>query len=209
MRFLSLAFLLSLTTCSLADTIDVVGLFPGKAVLIVNGLTPKTYSVNNQITPDSKLISVSESDATIEIGGKQITIAIGQHVSRSPVNSNAKVTLQANNQGHFITNGQINGSSLRMLVDTGASVVSISAKDAINMGIDYKKGEIGLMNTANGQTTFWRVTLNSVKVGDIELNQVEGAVQESALPFALLGMSFLNRMQMQRDGEKMTLTKRF
>ena len=77
------------------------------------------------------------------------------------------------------------------------------------MGINYKSGQIGRVNTANGSVPVYRVRLDTVKVGSIELNQVDAVVQQAGLPFALLGMSFLNRMEMRRDGEKMTLTKRF
>jgi aspartyl protease family protein len=55
----------------------------------------------------------------------------------------------------------------------------------------------------------YQVTLDSVKVGNITLNQVDGLVQENGLPIILLGMSFLNRTEMRRDGEQMVLTKRF
>ena len=105
--------------------------------------------------------------------------------------------------------GQINGGTVRMLLDTGATMIGISAADAIRLGIDYKRGQPGMVNTANGTAPVYRVILNTVKVGDIELNQVEALVQETGLPFALLGMSFLNRTEMRREGEQMTLTKRF
>ena len=54
-----------------------------------------------------------------------------------------------------------------------------------------------------------RQILNTVKVGDIVLNQVDALVQENNLGFALLGMSFLKRTEMRREGEQMMLTKRF
>lgn len=105
--------------------------------------------------------------------------------------------------------GQINGGMIRMLLDTGATMIALSAADAVRLGIDYKKGQPGMVNTANGPAPVYKVTLNTVKVGDIELNQVEALVQEAGLPFALLGMSFLNRTEMRREGEHMTLTKRY
>ena len=66
------------------------------------------------------------------------------------------------------------------------------------------------LNTANGAAVGYRITLDSVRIGDISLNGVEAVVMEgNALPVALLGMTFLNRMEMRRDGQTMTLTKRF
>ena len=55
----------------------------------------------------------------------------------------------------------------------------------------------------------WRVTLDSVRVGDVTINGVDGLVQESDLPIVLLGMSFLSRTEMRNEGTTMTLKKRF
>lgn len=192
-----------------ATDVGVVGLFPGKAVLVINGGTPKTYSVGTSVSDSIKLIAVNPSTATLEISGKRQTIAIGEHVNRTTPSGPASVTLKADGRGHYMVQGQINGGSVRMLLDTGATMIALSAADAVRLGIDYRKGQPGMVNTANGAAPVYRVTLNTVKVGDIELNQVEALVQETGLPFALLGMSFLNRTEMQRQGEQMTLTKRF
>jgi aspartyl protease family protein len=96
-----------------------------------------------------------------------------------------------------------------MLVDTGATMVALSASDAVRLGIDYSKGQPGMVSTANGYAPVYRVKLDTVKIGNIELNQVDAVIQENGLPFALLGMSFLNRTEMRREGEQMTLTKRY
>ena len=80
---------------------------------------------------------------------------------------------------------------------------------AARLGIDYRKGQTGMVNTANGLAPVYRVQLNTVRIGDIELTQVDASVHESGLSFALLGMSFLNRTEMRREGQQMTLTKRY
>jgi aspartyl protease family protein len=201
--------LLASTGAAQSADIGVVGLFPGKAVLVVDGAAPKTYSAGNAVAAGIKLISVSQSAATIDINGKRQTIAIGEHINRTAPTGPASITLQADGRGHFTAQGQINGNTVRMLVDTGATMITLSAADAARLGIDYKKGQPGMVNTANGAAPVYRVQLNTVRIGDIELNQVEALVQESGLPFALLGMSFLNRTEMRREGEQMTLTKRY
>ena len=201
--------LLAVSAVHAAD-ISVVGLFPNKAVLVVDGGAPKTYSVGATITEGIRLVSASESSATIETNGKRQAIAIGDHVSRSGAsNGRVSVTLQADGRGHFVVPGQINGGTVRMLLDTGATMVAIPASDATRLGIDYRKGRVTYLNTANGAVPAYAVKLNTVKVGDIELNQVDAVVQEHGLPFILLGMTFLNRTEMHRDGEQMVLTKRF
>lgn len=192
-----------------AVDIDVVGLFPNKAVLVVNGGSPKTYSVGSIITDGVKLMSTDGSSATIEVNGKEQTIALGEHVNRGGSSSRASVTLQANDQGHYLAQGQINGGSVRMLLDTGATVIALPASEATRLGINYKNGRLGYMNTANGTVSTYQVMLNTVKVGDIELNQVNAVVLEQGLSIILLGMSFLNRTEMRREGEQMVLMKRF
>ncbi len=193
-----------------AADIGVVGLFPGKAVIVVDGNPPKIYAVGSSITDGVKLVAVDNVSATIETKGKREVLEMGQHTHRSGPSGNTSITLHADTLGHFKVQGQINGgSSVEMLVDTGASLIFMPASDAKRLGIDYKRGRIGHANTANGVITMFVIRLDSVKIGDIELNQVDAAIQEEGLPFTLLGMSFLNRMEMRRDGEQMVLTKRF
>jgi aspartyl protease family protein len=105
--------------------------------------------------------------------------------------------------------GQINGGTVRMLVDTGATMVALPASEALRLGVSYKSGRSGYVNTANGTVAAYIVKLDTVKVGDIELHQVDAVVQEQGLPIILLGMSFLNRTEMRREGEQMILSKRF
>lgn len=204
------ASLLFLSHAALAADISVVGLFPNKAVLVVDGAPPKTYSVGAAIGQGIRLVAADQSSATIEVNGKRQTIAMGEHVNRSPSSGGKQsVTLQADGQGHYVVNGQINGGSVRMLLDTGATLIALPASEATRLGIDYRKGTPGYVSTANGTAPAFRVKLNSVKVGDIEINQVDALVQEQGLPIILLGMSFLNRTEMRREGADMTLTKRF
>lgn len=192
-----------------AADVSVVGLFPNKAVLVIDGGKPKTYSVGSKIGDGIRLVAANQSGATIEINGKRETIALGEHVNRIASTGRSSVTLQADGSGHYVVQGQINGGSVRMLLDTGATLIAMPAADAVRLGINYKSGQVRYMNTANGVVPAYQVKLNTVKIGDIEINQVDAVVQEQGLPFILLGMSFLNRTEMRRDGEKMVLTKRF
>lgn len=205
-----LGLLISLFSLSaMATDISVVGVFPGKAVLVVDQKRPKTYSAGSQVAPGIKLVSVSRDSAVLQINGKRERIAMGQHVGTASHSNSGTVTLQADGRGHFVTHGQINGGMVRMLVDTGATMVSMPAVEAQRLGINYKRGRVIHVRTANGVTMGYLVKLDSVKVGDITLYQVNGLVQESGLPVTLLGMSFLNRTKMSRDGNAMTLEKRF
>ena len=119
------------------------------------------------------------------------------------------VVLAADTRGHFLAEGSINGGSMRFILDTGATAIALPAADAVRLGLDYRKGRPALIQTANGPAPAWRVKLDSVRVGGIELNNVDALVLEQGLDVALLGMTFLNRVDMQRSGETMTLRRRF
>lgn len=208
---LALAGCMAASGLSAAQSTDigVVGLFPGKAVLVVNGASPKTYAVGASVSDTVRLVAANETSATIETGGKRRTISIGEHVNSAAPRQGASVSIQADNRGHFSVRGQINGGGVQMLVDTGATLIALPASEALRLGIDYKKGSRLTLSTANGVVPAYLVRLDTVRVGDIELNQVDAVIQESGLPIILLGNSFLNRTDMRRDGTQMVLTKRF
>lgn len=204
----SLLFLLP--AAGWATEVNVIGLFPDKAVVVIDGGAPRVLSVGQKPVEGVTLISSDRESATLIIGGQKKTLRIGQHHSSAPISSARSTTLTADVQGHFVVDGQINGGAVRFLVDTGATVVSLASADANRLGIDYLKGQRGLMSTANGTAAAYHVKLDTVRVGDIIVNNVDAAVMEgNPMPFALLGMSFLRRMEMRREGETMVLIKRF
>ena len=205
------AVLLSaIPTAGWATEVGVIGLFPGKAVVVIDGGAPRVLTVGQKPVDGVSLVSTDRETATLLIDGQQKILRIGQHHGVAPAPAAQSATLTADAQGHFVVDGQINGGSVRFLVDTGATAVSLSASDAARLGIDYKKGQPGMMGTANGAAMAYRVKLDSVRVGDIVVNNVDAAVLEgSQMPFALLGMTFLNRMDMKRAGQTMVLIRRF
>jgi aspartyl protease family protein len=109
-----------------------------------------------------------------------------------------------------VTTGVVNGVSLRFIVDTGATSVVLSSGDARAAGINYLSGARTQTQTANGVIPVYAIKLDTLRVGDIVVNNVDAIVIEGGkLPMALLGMSFLNRMEMKRDGQTMTLIRRY
>ncbi|MBZ0105193.1 MAG: TIGR02281 family clan AA aspartic protease [Sulfuricella denitrificans] len=209
---LSLTAALLFSVTAYATNVSVVGLFSDKAIVTINGSKQKLIRAGEKTPEGVRLISADSNQAVLEIDGKQQTLSLGQGVSTGGVQDSdgkASATLTADAQGHFLTTGSINGNPTRFLVDTGASAISMSGAEAKRLGISYLNGERGFSSTANGVSRVYRVSLNTVKVGDISINGVEGIVHESAMPFVLLGMSFLNRVNMKREGDSMVLTKRF
>jgi len=192
-----------------ATSISVVGLFKDKAIVSIDGGKPRTLSAGQSIQ-GVKLISANSDSASLEVDGKRRALGMGQSFAGdAPTGQRASVSLTADVRGHFAAAGSINGYPMSFLVDTGATSIAVNAAEAKRMGLDYKAGQAGAVNTAAGVVPAWRVTFNTVKVGSITVNQVDGMVVESGLNVPLLGMSFLNRMEMKRDGQTMTLTQRY
>jgi aspartyl protease family protein len=190
--------------------VALVGLFPGKAVVVIDGQSPRTISAGQKQPEGVTLISTDSDRALFEINGKKYTIEMTQHIESTAGERVAMtVTIPPDPQGHYWITGQVNGRSIRFLVDTGATMVSLPASFARNAGIEYTKGQRATMQTANGPSPAFRVKVDSVTVGDIVLYQVDATVLESGLESALLGMTFLNRTDLKRDGQNMVLTKRY
>lgn len=205
-------FLLLPLAASAAD-VNVIGLFNGKAVLVIDRGKPRTMAAGETSPEGVKLISATSEAAVVEIGGRRQTLAPGQNAyiaAARPNSGTDSVTLTADARGHFITTGTINGNTIQFLVDTGATAVTLSSSDARRLGINYLAGARAYTQTANGIVPVYKVKLDAIRVGDVTANNVDAAVIEGdALPVALLGMSFLSRMEMKRDGLTMTLIKRY
>ncbi len=196
-----------------ATKVTLVGLFPGKAVIVVNDGPLRTVAVGQKQAENVTLISTETNSAVFDIEGKRTTLEIGDHFAPPTGGAGGKpqsVTLTADGRGQFFATGQVNGRTVRFLVDTGASSVSLPAALAQSAGVDFRKGKPTVMQTANGRALAYRVLLDSVSLGEITLYQVEAVVHEGeGLDISLLGSSFLNRMEMKRNGDTMVLTRRF
>lgn len=207
----ALVCLIAAGIASAAD-INIIALTAGKAVVKINGGTAQTLTVGQITAEGVKLVSADSESATFEVGGRRRTLGLGQSISiGGGAVSAQRATLIADTGGHFITTAVVNGVSLRFIVDTGASLVTLGSRDAGRAGINYLAGQKALLQTANGVAVAYRVKLDTVRVGDITLHNVDGAVVEGNAvgETGLLGMSFLNRLEMRREGATMTLTRRF
>ncbi|MDR2187690.1 MAG: TIGR02281 family clan AA aspartic protease [Azonexus sp.] len=189
-----------------AQEVALAGIFGSKAMLIINGGEPEAVRIGESLE-GVKLLSIQGEQATIEIGGQKKLLRIGHYAVNVP--SDGKVVLTADARGHFYATGTVNGGSIRFMVDTGATMISIGASDARRLGLDYSRGQKGMAQTANGHVEVSRIWLDTVSIGGITLHQVEAVIHKSDMPMALLGMSFLNRTDMQRVGSTMTLRQRF
>lgn len=197
--------------CAPARAADValIGTFDTKAaILSIDAGAPKTVKVG-QSYGGVTLISVEKDRATVEVDGKRRVLQRGQTYGGNAASGAQVVTLAAGAGGHFTTEGMINGGAIRFVVDTGATAIAIPASEAARLHIDYRKGRRATTQTAAGVAPVYVVTLDSVRVGTIELRGVEAIVIEQGLNVALLGNTFLSRMEMHREGQTMTLVRKY
>lgn len=205
--------LLALGQAASAQTVALSGMLGGKALVMVDGSAPKSVAVGETFR-SVKIISTQGDQAVVEIAGKRHTLRVGEAPASvgnaSDVGASGnKVVLSAGAGGHFFTLGQINGHTVQLLLDTGASMVSLSVNEAERVGLNYKAGQAVRMSTANGVIPGWRLKLASVRVGDVAVYDVDAIVSAGAMPYVLLGNSFLGRFQMTQSNGQMILEKRY
>ncbi len=207
-----IALVAALTACpALAAEVEVIGSFGDKAaVLVIDGGAPRTVRVGQTTAEGVAVLAIDGDRVTLRVDGQRRVVQLGnEYFSAQGGDSRQNAILSADARGHFLTDGLVDGATVRFVVDTGATEVALPASVATRLGIDYRKGRPAVTQTANGRAPAWRITLDRIKVGGIELSNVGAIVIEHGLNVALLGMSFLNRVDMRRDGETMTLTRRY
>jgi aspartyl protease family protein len=213
MKKLLLLWLCSLGLSAAAQSVAINGTLGSKALLIVDGSFPKSVAVGESYK-GVKVLSIQNDKVTVEMGGQRQTLRVGDAPasignSAGAQLSGARVVLTAGPGGHFMTDGQINGRTVQFMVDTGATSIAMSESDARRIGLNYRNGEPVRMGTANGVTQGWRISLNTVRVGDVMISGVEAVVTSGEMPYVLLGNTFLSRFQMTRNNDQMVLERRF
>jgi aspartyl protease family protein len=196
-----------------AQSVALQGMLGSKALLIVNGSAPKTVAPG-ETHQGVKVVSTAGDQAVVEIGGKRHTLRVGDAPASVGGRGDAplrggRIVLTASSGGHFMTQGAINGQVVHFMVDTGATSVAMGVSEAQRIGLDYKSGRLGYSSTANGTVPTWQVKLSRVRVGDVEIHEVDATVLPAAMPYVLLGNSFLTRFQMKRENDQMVLERRY
>lgn len=193
-----------------AADILVLGLFKDIAILRVDGVQYK-LRIGETSPQGIKLIEANSEQAVLEINGRQESYALGTHVSSSFSAPEKAGALIRPSNGSYIVSGFINRQPVEFLVDTGASTIAMNSNQARKLGINFRyEGKEGYSTTASGYAKIYTLKLDSVQVGDIVIKNVEAAVIDGDFPtIALLGMSFLNQVNMKRDGQLLMLEKKW
>ena len=217
-RIASIAIGLLVSSGAAALDVNVVGLFPNKAVVQIDGGALQTLSVGQKTRDDIILLSVDRDGATFDVQGRRVALTIGparrqtSPAAEAQTNSAAAANyavVPTNDRGDLVADGEVNGMPVRFVVDTGATFITLPAREASRLGLDYHNGQKLVMETANGTAFAYRLKLDTVRVGGVAVQNVDAVITEGdSLPVALLGMSFLNRTDMKREGTILTLTKR-
>jgi aspartyl protease family protein len=195
-----------------AQSVALQGMLGSKALLIVDGAPPKSVAPGES-HKGVKVLSTLGDQAVVEIEGRRHTLRVGEAPASVggavTASRGSKIVLTAGTGGHFLTAGAINGRPTQFMVDTGATSVAMSVQEAERLGIDYRKGQLGRSSTANGTVTTYMVKLASVRIGDVEIYDVDGNVVPAGMPYILLGNSFLTRFQMTRQNDQLVLERRY
>ncbi len=194
-----------------AESVTLIGTIGSRAILMIDGGAPKTLAIGDRFQ-NVRLVSLQEGQAVVEAGSQRVVLRMDTPVSvGKPAgnNGNTRIVLPAGSGGHFMTQGAINGRAVTFMLDTGATSVALSAADADRVGLVYKTGTPVQIGTANGVVMGYRVRLDSVRVGDVEVSSVDAVVSPQSMPYVLLGNSFISRFSMRRDSDQMVLEKRY
>jgi aspartyl protease family protein len=191
------AGLLLATPLAAAQQVQVVGLFPGAAVVTVDGQR-QLLKVGQSGPGGITLVSADARGAVLRVDGVERPFGLSREYSAAGYAEpqRQQLSIARGMGGHYWVAGSINGQGVQFLVDTGASSVAMNEAQASRLGLDYKtRGQPMQVNTAGGTVPAWRMRLDRVKVGSIELLGVEAAIVAGGSPTdVLLGMSFLNRV---------------
>ena len=185
-----------------------------KALLVIDG-QPRTLAVG-ATAQGVTLRRLADGQADVEVGGRAFSLRLGGAPARLAGAGNGDaanatggdIVLPMGPGGHFGGQGTINGRSVQFLVDTGATTVALSQREANRIGLDWQRGKPGLTQTANGPVPVYAINLTSVRLGGVEIANVAAIVLPAEMPMVLLGNSFLGRFSMRQDNDVMRLAKK-
>ena len=204
------ALLFAMVASANAQSVAFSGMLGQKALLVINGQA-KGVAVGATVE-GVKLVRIDGAIAQVEVGGKTQSLRLGGVAvvagDTGGSTSGSRIVLPAGSGGHSSGLGSINGHPVQFVIDTGATTVAMGADIATLLGLDPKDSKPVAAMTANGAVAARQLTLNSVRVGDVTVYNVEAMVVPQAMPVVLLGNSFLSHFQMHSDSSSLVLDKK-
>lgn len=206
-------FIFSLcSAAAMATSVRVLALFPGKALVEIDG--KRQLLRNGETVSGIRLLSAESVRAEFEIDGQRKSLKVGENTSYSKARVNdrgAEARIARSPDGHYRTTGMINGRAVELMVDTGATIVAMSAREAKRLGIQYRlDGKREKVNTAGGLAAGYSIKLDRVSIGGVAVSNVDGFVVDGNTPATvLLGMSYLNSVAMEYQSNLLILKKKY
>lgn len=209
MRALLFSLVFAAGTAWAAPQVALSGIMGSKALLVVNGAMRSLGEGEShqgvrllRVERDSVLIEADGVRSSLRLGAAPVSIG-----ERPPSASGGRIVLHADSRGHFYSQVRIQGQLLDAVIDTGATTIAMSQQDAERIGLSYREGRPVRMQTANGIAQGWRVKLDTVRLGDVQLYGLDAVVSPQPMP-VLLGNNFLAEFRMTRHNDQMVLDKR-
>ncbi len=190
-----------------SPSLELQAILGKSAVLLINGERKMLRA--GESFAGITLVATEPTEVTLDINGRTQTVGMSRRVATSFQQVDEKVvTIPRDSRMQYRTAAIINGRNRMVMVDTGASVVALSSRQAMAMGIDYLDGVPSQAETASGLTDAYGVILQSVSIGGIRVDNVPAMVIEGGFPTTvLLGMSYLQHVKMQEHNGILSLSR--
>lgn len=164
------------------------------AELIAAGavIVTATFGVSHYLAP--KFQTAETPATTTQVTTQEPTRQAATTPQQRQVAANAAM-LRLEGDGHYWADAEVDGTHVRFMVDTGASTVALTYDDARRIGLDPDRLDYSWrIRTAGGEVFGASVRLNLVRIGGVEVRNVEAMVLRDGLSQSLLGMTFLSQL---------------
>ena len=202
-----IVLLSSASAVAAAPTIEVEALATDAVVLKVDGQRKmlRVGQTFNGVT----LVAAYSRTATLDVEGERMVLGISRRIGSNYEEPKSKVVeIQRDERLQYQTRASINGRAVQVMVDTGANVVALNSVQARQLGVDYESGSQARVETAGGFVRGWGVTLRTINVGGIKVENVQATVLEGDFPSTiLLGMTYLQHVDIREDDGVLSLSR--
>ncbi len=209
MRNILFTLCLVLPMAAAAQQVQLKGLFGSSAMLEIDG-RQRLLKAGQRSPEGVQLIEATTRYARVKIDGREQKLTLDTPVAASyEKTSRAEVRLTPDSRGHYSTSAWVNGRSVSMMVDTGATSIAFNYPTARRLGLNLERAQPIQVATANGMARAYKLNLDSVTIGGIKLHNVDATVHADDFPHVtLLGNSFLSRVDMEQQGGVLILRAR-
>lgn len=197
-----------LPTATVAQTVTWAGAMGERVLLVIDGRAQVASA--GAVIDGVRVYRVAAHEVEVEVGGVRqrlvpggTPVVLGAPPGRAP----ATLVLRAGTDQLYHVDGQLNGRPVAGVIDTGASLVSMSVARAAALGLDWSRGRPASIQTANGQVRGWSLRLERLSVGGLEARDVDAVVVDADLPHLLIGNSFLRRFRVQSEDSRLTIAR--